>query len=116
MTTEFLRLTGTTAADRHEVTSEIGNAVSGSGGWIIDHTLSSNIALTIRCSLPSQSLVAFRDRVIAAKIKLDDDSLSRIQATTDGLFAKPTDVTVTLNITFIHDEPDLRRVVPAVPG
>lgn len=117
MTTEFLSLAGMTTADRHRVTAEIGDAVSGTGGWIMNHTLSSNIALAIRCSIPSHRLGDFRDRVIAAGVKLDDASLAGLQA----LIGKPgaaaaADISTTLNVTFIHDEPDLRRIIPAVPG
>lgn len=116
MAQELLSIGGMTSADRHRVTSDIGDAISGTGGWIINHTLASNIALSLRFSVTSKALGDFRDRVIAADVKLNDESLSRIQTMTEKLSAIPTDITVTLNVTFIHDGPDLRQPVPAVPG
>lgn len=116
MQTDFLSISGITTADRHQVTSDIREAISGAGGWVVDHTLSSNIALTIRCSLPSQQLDEFQKRIVAAQVKLKDDSIAGIQAMTAKHSAEPNDISATLNVTFIHDEPDLRREVPAVPG
>ena len=113
---EFLMISGVTKAERHNVTSEVNNAVSAAGGWIIDHTLFSNIAITLRFSLPSQRLDEWRRRVVAAGVRLDEDSLAKVRALMEKAAPRPADLTVSFNVTFIHDEPDLRREIPAVPG
>lgn len=109
-------ISGVTKADRHQVTSAVNNAISAVGGWVINHMLFSNIAITIQFSLPSQRLDEFGDHMIAASVKLDDDSIAKLQAKVEKLSPKPLDITASLNITFIHNEPDLRREIPAVPG
>lgn len=109
-------MSGVTKADRHQVTADVNDAISGTGGWVINHTLFSNIAITIQFSLPSQRLVEFRDRVIAASVKLDDDSIAKVQAMAGRHSPKPIDIAASLNITFIHNEPDLRREISAIPG
>lgn len=109
-------ISGVTKADRHQVTADVNNAISAAGGWVVNHTLFSNIAITIQFSLPSRRLDEFLDRVIAASVKLDDDSIARIRAMDEKPSPKPADVTASLNITFMHNEPDLRRENPAVPG
>ena len=53
---------------------------------------------------------------MAASVRLDDDSLTKIQAIGQKRLPEAVDVTGTFNITFIHNEPDLRREIPAVPG
>lgn len=108
-------MTGVTTADRHEVTVAIDRAILASEGWVVDHTLFSNIAITIRLSLPTGKLGDFRQRVGEAGVRLNDASAeqSQIVARDDD---REAELTVSLNITFIHDEPDLRRTVPAVPG
>lgn len=116
MRQQFLMISGVTSADRHQATTDVNDAISAAGGWVVDHTLFSNIAIAIQFSLPSKKLDELRDRVIAASIKLDDDSIAKIQAMGKQSLNKPKDVAATLNITFIHDEPDLRREIPAVPG
>ncbi len=116
MRQEFLMMSGVTKADRHQVTAGISDAISATGGWGINHTLFSNIAATIQFSLPSQRLDEFLDRIIAVSIKLDDDSIGEVQAVAGKHSPKPIDITASLNIAFIHNEPDLRREIPAVPG
>ncbi|MGI9417941.1 MAG: hypothetical protein ACR2RA_08905 [Geminicoccaceae bacterium] len=112
----FLMISGVTRADRHQVTAGVNDAISAAGGWVINHTLFSNIAITIQFSLPSPRLDEFRERLVTANVKLDDDSLAEIRTMAEKHFPKPIDVTATLNITFIHNEPDLRREIPAIPG
>ncbi|MGI9502168.1 MAG: hypothetical protein ACR2RE_03815 [Geminicoccaceae bacterium] len=116
MRQQLLMISGVTAAERYQATTDVNDAISAAGGWVVDHTSFSNVAITIRFSLPSQRLDELRDRVIAARIKLDDDSLTRIRTMGEQHLLEPKDLTATLNITFIHDEPDLRREIPAVPG
>ena len=110
-----ITMNGVTSADRHEVTAAVDKAILASEGWVVDHTLFSNIAITLRLSLPMGKLDDFKRRVAEAGVRLDDASQGSSCATTrdeDG----ETEITVSLNVTFIHDEPDLRRTVPAVPG
>ena len=116
MRQEFLMISGVTKADRHQVTADVNDAISASGGWVVNHTMFSNIAITIQFSLPSLRLDELRDRVMAASVKLNDDSLAEILAIGEKRLPEAADVTATLSITFIHDEPDLRREIPAVPG
>ena len=109
-------IVGVARAGRHQVTADVSDAISSTGGWVINHALFSNIAITIQFSLPSQRLAEFQDRVVAAGVRLDADSMGKIQAMLRKHAAKPLDITASLNITFKHDEPDLRREIPAVPG
>lgn len=109
-------IVGVARAGRHQVTADVSDAISGTGGWIINHALFSNISIAIQFSLPSQGLGEFQDRVAAAGVRLDADSMDKMQAAARKYAAKPMDITASLNITFKHDEPDLRREIPAVPG
>lgn len=116
MRPRIIMLTGVTHANRHQVTAEINDAVVSSGGWVTDHTFFSNIATNFRMVLAPQGLARFRDLVVAAGVHLDEESdtkLSDLIAQKKGL---PEELPASLNVTFIHNEPDLRREVPAVPG
>ena len=109
-------LSGVTHANRHQVTAEVNDAVVSAGGWVTDHTFFSNIATNFRMVLTPHGLARFRELVLAAAVHLDDESdakLADLIAREEGL---PDELPASLNITFIHDEPDLRREVPAVPG
>ncbi len=107
-----LTLSGVTRGNRYDMTAAISGAVTGAGGWIIDHALFSNVAACIRFAVPAHGLTGFRDRILAAGVALDAESLDAIGAVAPA----ETELTVALNVTFVHDEPDLRRTVPAVPG
>lgn len=116
MKQELLMISGITKKNRHEVTADINDTISAPGGRIVDHTLLSNIAITIQFTTPSQRPEEFRRRVIAVGVGLDDDSLARIRGTIEKRMSGSAGITASLNFTFIHDDPDLRRKIPAVPG
>jgi len=59
-------ISGVTAAERYQATADVNGAISAAGGWVVDHTSFSNVAITIQFSLPSQRPDELRDRVIAA--------------------------------------------------
>lgn len=109
-------LAGVTKANRHQVSADINDGVIAAGGWVTDHAFFSNIATTFRVVLPPEGLAQFRDLVTAAGVHLDDDSEAAIAALVAGKEGLPEEVPASLNVTFIHDEPDLKREVPAVPG
>lgn len=109
-------LSGITRTDRHRAMAAVNDAVLQSGGWVEGHTLLSNIATVFRLELSAQALDALLPRLAGLDIRLDADSLEAagemIRSARDRCLEHP----VSLNLTFLHDEPDLRRPVPAVPG
>lgn len=109
-------LTGVTRANRHQVSADINDGVIAAGGWVSDHTFFSNIATTFRVVLPPEGLGRFRDLVTAAGVHLDVDSEAAIDALLEKQKGLPEEIPASLNVTFIHDEPDLKREIPAVPG
>jgi hypothetical protein len=108
-----LTLTAVTRQDRHQALNDANSAISSAGGWLMSHTLFSNIAATLRCELPANGLLTLRDALMSAQIKLDQESLDSIASKTSDA---TSDIAVIVSITFLHSEPDLRQEVPAVPG
>lgn len=109
-------LSGVTHENRHQVSAAINDAVAGTGGWITNHTFFSNIATTFHFTTAPGNFSAFQARIFEAGVLLDDESiakLSELEMKNSGL---PEEIPAALNVTFIHDEPELRREVPAVPG
>ncbi|HWU65011.1 MAG TPA: hypothetical protein VN112_23570 [Ensifer sp.] len=116
MRPRIIMLTGITHANRHQVTAEINDAVVSAGGWVTDHTFFSNIATNFRMVLAPQGLARFRELVVKAGVHLDDESETTLVDLMSNEKGLPEELPASLNVTFIHDEPDLRREVPAVPG
>lgn len=108
----MLMLAAVTRASRHQVFADIDDAIVGLGGWVEGHSLFSNAAATFRLVLPARAFGAFAGRLEAAGARLDKESREAIAA------IEPSDreTFATLAVTFIHDEPDLRREVPPLDG
>ena len=116
MRPRIVMLSGVTRENRHAVMRDLNDAILKAGGWVEGHTLFSNIATTFRLVLPVSALGLFRNAARETGIALDDDSATKLDDLGAGGRSGDEEVSLTLNVTFIHDEPDLRRDVPAVPG
>lgn len=108
MASTTLRINATTRADRHQTIRLVEEAIGSSGGWLLDFYMFSNISICFNIEIKTGDI----DRLLAA--------LRNIEL---NLTAEPPDIEDpdsildgTIQITFIHNEPDLRIDVPAVPG
>lgn len=116
MAGRFLTLNATTQAGRIAVTAAAKDAITAAGGWITGSTAFSNVSLClnfeIEAALVSRLADTLRSTAAAgAPLTLSEASLAALRETD-----RAGELTGTLQITFIHDEPDLRVPVPAIPG
>jgi hypothetical protein len=107
---ERIQLHAVTRAQRHAATLALREAFVQSSGFILDVNLFSNISLNLAFEIPASERDALVRRLDEAQIRLDADSRARIAD------ANASPLTGTLEVTFLHSEPDLRRKVPRVPG
>lgn len=113
--TRFIRLSAITRAGRHGVIDAASGAILASGGWLLDSRLYSNLSAVLLFQLPSDRVPAVGAALLSAGIPLDTDSRTALAAWPPD--ADPAaETTGTLELTFVHDEPDLRRRLPMVPG
>lgn len=103
-----------TKKNRHDALAIINDVILSAGGWIISYTLFSNIAAAFRFELPANSLAPMQRRLEEQGIRLDANSQKAISQLDPAPGTE--DIVATLSITFIHDEPDLRHQIPAIPG
>ena len=117
--TELLRLNAFTRASRHQMIPLLREALLTSGADILDAHFFSNISLCINFELPPQRTRQLQTALADINLQLSAESLDLLAA---FIVAKRDDkethltVSGTLQITFIHNEPDLRIEVPAIPG
>jgi hypothetical protein len=111
-----LMLAGVTRVNRHAAMADINDAVLRANGWVAGHTLFSNIATTFQIALPPARYVPFCSELEAMGIALDDESRTAVAALDADSRTADAVIQASLNITFIHNEPDLRRDIPSVPG
>lgn len=121
MIPSFLQLSGVTRVERHEMISLVGAAILEGGGYVLDFHMFSNAAICINFEAPAGSIGKLYSSLNATGLRLSREShelLANCRDERDGLGerAAAVDVAGTLQITFIHDEPDLRIEVPPIPG
>ncbi len=109
----LLQLQGTTRAERHAVTSQASDAVITCRGYILDYRQFSNMAVCFTIEIPPARLADLRSRLAALEVDLQPPTAEE-QAVAES--PSTEDVPASLRITFIHNEPDLRIEIPAIPG
>lgn len=111
---EFLRLDGFTKTERIQMTARVSEAISQAGAWITDFHQYSNILICINFKVPSANLEKFATTLLQTGLHLSQESMNQLIA--DDSTQKEKELVGTLQITFVHNEPDLSLEVPAVPG
>ena len=114
----FLHLSLMTRRDRHRATDDAANAVAAAGGWVDDYQQFSNKMTTLRVTVPAKGLHALRDHLSDRGLALADTAILDLDhlANDPAMMEGDREVSATLQMTFIHGEPDLRVDIPAVPG
>lgn len=119
MPQRFLRLEAYTREDRQEMVRRSEDAIGTAGGWLVDVHLASNKSAVLRFELPLRAAEAFRSALLATGLKPAEEGLAdldRLCEEARSPEAGAEEVAGLLSLFFVHDEPDLRRVIPAVPG
>jgi hypothetical protein len=113
--TARVSLEAVTQAERQSTVDAISTAVGAAGGWIDDVHFYSNISVALRCVLPAGRCAGFAQTLRDIGLKLDD---AAVRALTEKAAAMPApdEMLCALQVTFFHNEPDLRRAIPNVPG
>ena len=111
---KFLALNLATRADRNAITAQAKEAILTSGGWVVDFHHFSNLSLCINFEIESRHVARLQAALAALDARMADASREQLAALQEERGAH--EVSGTLQITFIHNEPDLRRAVPPIPG
>ena len=112
----MFRLFGWTTSPRHEVTTCVTDVVSAVGGFVLDTQRFSNAALMLRIQVQRSRCSDLTALLADCSLNLEGDSVNELVANAERGVDNVGDVTGTLSIRFVHDEPDLRIETPAVPG
>jgi hypothetical protein len=121
MIPSFLRLNGATRGSRHEMISLVREAILAGGGYVLDFHMFSNAAICINFEVPVGNIGRLYSSLRGTGLSLSRESHELLGGCRDELNkldegAEAANVAGTLQITFVHDEPDLRLEVPPIPG
>ncbi len=101
---KLFRIEIVTQMERNLALQLLTDIISTHEGWIVNHQLFSNIAASIVFELPSDKMKDLCVSIESAGFKTDSD---------ESFSVKTKEIRGSLAITFIHDEPDLKRNIPA---
>lgn len=101
---KFARFSIVTYMDRNAAIMDVREAIYGSGGWVEDQVFFSNKAANIRFEMSGDALGKFQSNFLERKLK---PHVEGVLPNGQG-----GDVKGSVSLTFVHQEPDLRRVVP----
>ncbi len=101
----FLRFEIVSRLDRNAALSFIKDCISKNEGWIVDHQLFSNVSASLNFELPAEKVEAFT-------LSLKKDGI-RVFEKHQNSGVCEGDIRGSICITFLHDEPDMKRDVPA---
>jgi len=98
--------------------ARVRTAITASGAWVVDVNLFSNVSVCFNFEVPSSRVEQLRDALAATDLHFTKESEGSLASLPDRDHARSqaVDVTGSLQITFIHNEPDLRIEVPRIPG
>lgn len=120
MSPGFLQLNGMTTVERHTMIERVKAALGESGAYILDFHMFSNAVLVLQFEVPRDRLAQLGPAIAATGLRLEQRSQELLAAWAKESKARGAgearDIPGSLQITFIHNEPDLIVEVPMVPG
>ncbi len=93
-----------TKRERNQAISDLVDAVNSSDGWVSGHQLFSNVAASIAFEIPYEGLTNFLSKL---------EGCDFTPHVAEAPLPKGKEIKGTIAITFIHEEPDMKRDVPA---
>ncbi|WP_088892869.1 hypothetical protein [Leptolyngbya ohadii] len=112
---QFLQLDGFTKAERITMTDRVSQAINQAGAWITDFHQYSNVLICINFEVSIADVGKLSESLQETGLHLSQESLEQLMAFSESTL-KQKELPGTLQITFIHNEPDMLRDIPAVPG
>ena len=94
-----------TRQNRNQAITTVKDGVMATQGWIVHHELFSNKAATILAELPAQQVPVFIEYLTDHGLQAD-----KIQVPTRH---KGGECRLSVSLTFLHDDPDMKRDVIA---
>lgn len=107
-----IQLEGYTRISRHEMIAKLRDAFQAACADLIDFQMFSNTAVSLIFEVRAANLEELESAILSTGLSLDDGSRELLCNGYDS----DAVVSGSMNVTFIHNEPDLRIHVPPIPG
>ena len=114
MRVPVLRLNAVTKGSRDETIGQVKELMSACGAWIISVTSFSNMSICFNFEITGSSIPQLREALAKTEFQSSTETLNELESV--ALRNLTNDVAGSLQVTLIHNEPDLKIPVPAIPG
>jgi hypothetical protein len=104
------QLNAITKKERNAATTVVMDTIVMQGGWVEDVHFYSNLMTTVNFQMPGKKLLAFIYTLDQQGIHAEGITQEVLRPTNLG------EIRGSIQLNFVHAEPDLRREVPPVPG
>ena len=114
----YINIAGITKENRHDMIDYIVSCVNSCSGWIINHTMFSNLAIGINFQIEAKDVNELLKLLNSNGLKLTKESIEISKNFPEKIEEeyKHKEISAAINITFVHNDPDLKIIIPAVPG
>ncbi|MDQ3080120.1 MAG: hypothetical protein M3R03_09010 [Pseudomonadota bacterium] len=112
---DIVRLNAFSRLERQGVINSTTEALQKVGGWVEDVQFFSNVSVNLQCAITASAVPLLSVELNRLRIGLGRDETDLLDHAAAKLFADQ-ELAFSLQITFMHKEPDLRRQVPSIPG
>lgn len=106
--------------ERHETIDSVKTILSASGAWVMDYKMYSNYILSLQFMITVRDLSLLRHELEESGFALFQESMQELREFISGLNQDgangETEISGSLVVHFVHNDPDLLIEVPAVPG
>lgn len=116
MISKSIRIIGSTKDNRNKIIGDLNEVILKSGAWVLDFKVFSNKSINILFEIPVRNVHKLHQNLLEINIKLNQESHNILKNTDDNQ-KKLSDDSIfdligTLQITFIHNDTDMRIKVP----
>ena len=118
MIPKYIRIAGITKENRHDTIDYIVNSINSCSGWVLNHTMFSNSAICINFQIEAKGVHMLLKLLNGININFTKESVELWDSFPESIDEKYKDIEIlgSINITFVHNEPDLKITTPNVPG
>jgi len=114
----YINIAGITKEYRHDMIDYTVNCIDTCSGWVMNHTMFSNSAICINFQIEAKGVNKLLKLLNSNGLNLTKESIEISKNFPENIEAdyKYKEILGAINITFVHNDPDLKIITPAVPG
>lgn len=113
----YIKIAAITGENRHDIIDYTVKAINSCSGYVMNHTMFSNSAICINFQIEAKGVNMLFKLLNGNGINLTKESLEIAKEFPEAIEKDcHKEILGAINITFVHNEPDLKIITPAVPG